>query len=56
MDLNQYQIKINEQKEIEIREENLIEVLKFYVLFSKIEKLSFFEYDYDINQYNYFLV
>lgn len=53
MDLNQYQIKINEQTEIEIREENLVEVLKFYVLFSKIDKLSFFEYDYDINQYNY---
>jgi len=55
MDLNQYQIKINEQKEMEIREENLVEVLKFYVLFSKIEKLSFFEYNYDLNKYNYLL-
>ncbi len=53
MTLDNYQIKINEQRELEIRNENLVEVLKFYVLFSEATELSFFEYDYELNNFNY---
>ena len=55
MTLDTYHIKINEQKELEIRDENLVEVLKFYVLFSDLTKLSFFKYDYELNDYTYML-
>ncbi|MEA3497586.1 MAG: AAA family ATPase [Campylobacterota bacterium] len=53
MTLDGYHSKINEQKELDIRNENLVEVLKYYVLFSNIEKLSFFEYDYELNNFVY---
>ncbi len=53
MTLDKYQIKINEQRELEIRNESLIEVLKFYVLFSEATELSFYEYDYELNNFNY---
>ena len=53
MTLDGYHAKINEQKELDIRNENLVEVLKYYVLFSNIKKLSFFEYDYDLNNFVY---
>ncbi|MEA3553641.1 MAG: AAA family ATPase [Campylobacterota bacterium] len=53
MTLDGYHGKINEQKELDIRNENLVEVLKYYVLFSNIDKLSFFEYDYDLNDFVY---
>lgn len=53
MTLDTYQMKENQQKELEIRDEHLIEVLKYYVLFSNITKLSFFEYDYEYNNYIY---
>ena len=53
MTLDGYHGKINEQKELDIRNENLVEVLKYYVLFSNVQKLSFFEYDYDLNNFVY---
>ncbi|MEA3289161.1 MAG: AAA family ATPase [Campylobacterota bacterium] len=53
MTLDTYHAKINDQKELEIRNENLEEVLKYYVLFSNIKKLSFFEYDYELNNFIY---
>ena len=53
MTLDTYHKNINIQKELEIRHENLIEVLKFYVLFSNITKLSFFKYDYELNNFSY---
>lgn len=53
MTLNEYKIKVDEQKELDIRNENLIEVLKFYVLFSKIGNLSFYEFDYEFNDFIY---
>ena len=53
MTLDKYQKNINIQKELEIRYENLIEVLKFYVLFTNITKLSFFKYNYELNNYDY---
>ena len=53
MTLDSYQIKINEQKELDIREETLVELLKYYVLFAEISELSFFEYDYELNDYRY---
>ncbi len=53
MTLDTYQLKITEQREIEILNENLVEVLKFYVLFSDIKNLSFFEFNYELNHYDY---
>ncbi len=53
MTLDTYQLKISEQKELEMQNENLVEVLKFYVLFSDITKLSFFEYNYELNNFIY---
>ncbi|MEA3228648.1 MAG: hypothetical protein U9P38_06235, partial [Campylobacterota bacterium] len=53
MTLNGYQLKINEQTELDIRNENLIEVLKFYILFSDVTELSFFEYNYELNSFIY---
>ncbi|MCK5110291.1 MAG: AAA family ATPase [Arcobacteraceae bacterium] len=53
MTLDSYQININEQKELDIRKEDLVEVLKFYVLFSDITKLSFYEYNYEVNNFTY---
>lgn len=53
MTLQTYQYKINEQKELEIRYENLVEILKYYVLFSEIDELSFFDYDYEVSDYFY---
>lgn len=53
MTLDTYQLKLTEQREIEILNENLVEVLKFYVLFSKIDTLSFFEFNYELNSYKY---
>ncbi len=53
MTLDTYQIKIAEKKELDIRNENLIEVLKFYILFSDVTELSFFEYNYELNNFIY---
>jgi len=53
MTLDTYQLKITEQREIEILNENLVEVLKFYVLFSDIQKVSFFEFNYELSHYDY---
>ena len=53
MTLDTYQLKIDEKRELEIRDENLIEVLKFYILFSDITELSFFEYNYELNNFVY---
>lgn len=53
MTLETYQTKINEYNELEIRRDNLVEVLKFYVLFSNVTELSFFEYNYELNNYVY---
>ena len=53
MTLDNYQVKINEQRELELQNESLVEVLKFYVLFSEASELSFFEYDYELNNFNY---
>jgi cellulose biosynthesis protein BcsQ len=53
MNLNEFKIKVEDQKELDIRNENLIEVLKFYVLFAHIEFLSFYEFDYKYNNFNY---
>jgi cellulose biosynthesis protein BcsQ len=53
MTLDNYQIKINGQRELELKNESLVEVLKFYVLFSEASELSFFEYDYEFNNFNY---
>ncbi len=53
MTLETYQTKINEQKELDIRDENLVELLKYYVLFAEISELSFFDYDYELNDFTY---
>ncbi len=53
MTLNEYKTKVDEQKELDIRNENLVEVLKFYVLFAKIQYLSFYEFDYELNDFVY---
>ncbi len=53
MTLKTYQTKINEQKELDIYYENLVDLLKYYVLFAQISQLSFFEYDYEYNDYSY---
>lgn len=53
MTLDNYQIKLNEQKELDIRAEGLVDLLKYYVLFSNISNLSFFEYDYELDNYTY---
>ena len=53
MTLNEYKIKVDEQRELDIRNENLVEVLKFYVLFAKIDYLSFYEFDYELNEFAY---
>jgi cellulose biosynthesis protein BcsQ len=53
MTLETYNNNIINQSELEIRTESLIESLQFYVLFSKIEQLSFYEYDYELNTYKY---
>ena len=53
MTLDSYHNKINEYKELEIQKENLVDVLNYYVLFSNITTLSFFEYDYELNNFIY---
>jgi pilus assembly protein CpaE len=53
MTLNEYKTKVDEQKELDIRNENLIEILKFYVLFAKLQYLSFYEFDYELNDFIY---
>ena len=53
MTLDTYQLNIADKREIEILNENLVEVLKFYVLFSNIKILSFFEFNYELSTFNY---
>jgi Flp pilus assembly CpaE family ATPase len=53
MTLENFNVKVNQQKELEIIEDNLIEVLKFYVLITGIKELSFFRYEYEYNNFKY---
>jgi len=53
MTLENFNVKVNQQKELEIIEDNLVEVLKFYVLITGIKELSFFKYDYEYNNFKY---
>jgi len=53
MQLDTYYTKINEQRELELMQDSLVDVLKYYILFADVVELSFFKYDYELNNYNY---
>lgn len=53
MTLDYYQTYLSNERELELKNEALIEVMKYYALFSKIESLSFYGYDYMLYSFTY---
>lgn len=53
MDYKQYQEYSNIQGALDIRKENVIEILQLFVLISNIQKLTFMKYDFKYNNYVY---
>ncbi|TLP39615.1 AAA family ATPase [Arcobacter arenosus] len=53
MDYKQYQEYSNIQAALEIRRENVIEILQLFVLISNIQKLTFMKYDFKYNNFVY---
>ncbi len=53
MDYKQYQEYSNIQGALEIRRENVIEILQLFVLISNIQKLTFMKYDFKYNNFVY---
>ena len=53
MTLDTYNTKIKEQKKLELQDEKLIDVLKYYVLFSNLTTLYFFDYNHELNNFTY---
>ncbi len=53
MDYKTYQEYSNVQGALEIRRENVIEILQLFVLISNIEKLTYMKYDFKYNNFVY---
>ncbi len=53
MDYKQYQEYSNIQAALEIRKENVVEILQLFVLISNIQKLTFMKYDFKYNNFVY---
>lgn len=53
MDYKSYQEYSNIQGALDIRRENVIEILQLFVLISNIEKLTFMKYDFKYNNFVY---
>ncbi|WP_072679779.1 AAA family ATPase [Arcobacter sp. LA11] len=53
MDYKSYQEYANVQGALDIRKENVIEILQLFVLISNIQKLTFMKYDFKYNNFVY---
>lgn len=53
MDYKKYQEYTNIEAALEIRRENLIEILQLFVIISNIQKLTFLKYDFKYNNFVY---
>ena len=53
MDYKNYQIYSDVQGALDIRRENVIEILQLFVLISNIQKLTFMKYDFKYNNFVY---
>ena len=53
MDYKKYQEYSNVQGALDIRKENVIEILQLFVLISNIQKLTFMKYDFKYNSFVY---
>jgi len=53
MDYNSYQDSSHIQKELILRKENFLEILKLFVMISEVEKLTYLKYDFKYNSYMY---